>query len=723
MDQADFEELIASKPLPVYRKARSACDVCRARKQQCDFRPEGCSRCRDSGIQCEYTGITNTRVKTEALSTENSGTEGSGSVLPALPSDVRKSQDRRKSSGTRAYSSTVVSGSISGADSGLEQSSPESREGLIGGGTRQSEGSFVVVTAEGNAGTDLGLALIPVAAGPTYFRQFAPLPDSDNLNLCLSLHFEEMENVILPNVSTARLSSRAVIRTIGVGQGGTSLLLSSILLLSPQINLLSGSALPSTEGWEKSFFPWVKAELYALLASAEPRRFSVEDCSALFNLAIWAMFRGLVSLRRQILILLTRACSDLLQETARQGNTPPTSSRDAWLSYWELQRTYIAVLTFLWRQTEWTMDIYGNHEFDIDRLLSRPAAPTANVWAEALRNPHFNPSQQPRRPLHSHVLAFLKYPSNYPRRQALLQFYGPLIFETRGSIQFVTIILRQRLDRFLVACQLAGLESPADLQTEVATYLEPETYKALLAQRDELDATILQIAESFPPDANKALEEGDAPALINFIARDTGSTVYAFNCAPQCGTLRMMRLELYTSFGILFTKPDANMELASYKLADEILAAGPVSGRLLEEALLYTRFLQSWMLFNPTLNHHTITSIPLIFRTFFLHLSFRKKFMSMGQTAAAHQQVLADVDYNFAVCLDVLRRYAVKSAWLSNIYDLALKMASEIQITDKDVEKVTWKTEMVDDEETLWGAEAAPPQLDGFVTLYSNSSM
>lgn len=141
--------------------------------------------------------------------------------------------------------------------------------------------------------------------------------------------------------------------------------------------------------------------------------------------------------------------------------------------------------------------------------------------------------------------------------------------------------------------------------------------------------------------------------------------------------------------------------------------------------MIYTRFLENWVRLNPTLKHHSITNINVTFRTFCLHASFRHKFMralnsGTSMPAALSETVLSHVDHDFDVCLDVLRRYAVKADFLNNLYNLAIKIAAAAVIDEKDLERATLKAVELVGEAPVVPGEHSWPAMQGFMAIYSN---
>lgn len=608
MDASEFRSRIEEKPMPSGRTQRTACRACRTHKKQCDLRAEGCSRCRSRGLDCSYAAeddqetaaaLAKARLPPPLTFTLRSRKAGAAAPRAADTSTIhsKRTLQRQPEPPSPGDSSSSSLGPISGSSESPDDNTPK----LNGGSAslpgednavaddivehvptqqQQQASSFEFVGAEELEGSEEDISNYQLAPH-TFINGFPALPGADIVNFYVDSYFSEVE-MALPNVSAGSLFAASATRA----RRPSNLLLTSILLVGPHLHEFQVANPVTGVGqlvWDSALFPRIQAELPALLDQSNTRELTVDDCSALINLAVWSMFRGLNGLRKQFMHLVAVAMRQLLQKCSEAGNKPPTHSRQAWLDYWEPQRALISTLVLLWRESEWVMDIHGNPDFDL-RLMDRPAPPYPIEWETANTDPNFHPASLPEPPMISDAFSFLKYKSTDPRRAVLLQLASPKLLDVRFGVNFLSIIMRQRVDRFLAACHLAGIQSPAQLPLEDSPDLDP-IQRTLIAQRGELDATLLQTKAAFPPAAAKAIEEADAAALVNLMNDNKAPFMFGFNYAPNWYALRMLRVDLYTSFGTMFTLPGVNLELEFENLAREF-AGGPLYLELLEEVSL-----------------------------------------------------------------------------------------------------------------------------------------
>lgn len=671
---ASFEASIKQAPLKSLKVQPEACRRCRSNKKFCNMRPSGCERCAERGLICDYSATTEAdRLRETSPTTSTSPKpikKARRTVTPLSPAG-------RSRSGSLSLSNVSSSSSFSFIGQSPDEASF----------TEVDSASSTDFLVSSNNNLSTGLALVPIeAAVPVSLSPFPMLPLPEDINLFVSEYFSEVE-LVLPMLSKTR------------ARMPSDLLLSSMLLAAPHLSprpnpsINSSFSISSKRTWDMALFPRAKAEMLALLDRG-PAHFTVQDCTAIVNLATWAMFRGLTNLRQQFMWLLILGSKVMSEICARAGPEPPVDSKEAWISYWEKQRCCNSMLILLWRQAEWALNPHGNPEFDL-RILDRPAPPMPQVW-EAVQNTDpllFDPATLPKTVMLSEVVAFLKHPATDPHRMPLLHRATSMLIDVRFAINWLTIVLRNRVDKFLAACLGAGLSTPAQLPSFNSPALDPAV-QALIAMRTELDVTLLQIKAGFPPVIKQALEEGDALTVVTTIGNAAGAPRLGFNYAPLWTAIGMLRLELFSSFGNLFTAaspPSRNMEADCEKLASEF-PADPLHMGLLEEAIVFTRFLENWLLVNPSFEHHAGTNFNVIFRTCVLHASFRRKFL-LG-APKVHTEALAHVDHSFNVCLDVLRRYALKGPWASSIYNLAVKVANAADIDGGELGKATWRTQM-----------------------------
>ena len=127
-------------------------------------------------------------------------------------------------------------------------------------------------------------------------------------------------------------------------------------------------------------------------------------------------------------------------------------------------------------------------------------------------------------------MSFLLLDSVDPRRQPALTNLTLSIVNTRLQTSWLYIYMRNRVDRFLSACEGAGLLSPAQLPPLGSSMVnENPMIQNLLYERYRLNTDLCQISASFPTEIREALFHGSASALIAAYLPASGSSVHTFN--------------------------------------------------------------------------------------------------------------------------------------------------------------------------------------------------
>lgn len=452
-----------------------------------------------------------------------------------------------------------------------------------------------------------------------------------------------------------------------------SLFLSSVVLLTPHLMAKGTQTTPDLEArtlWDNNFFDRARSELLAFLALPDWRnKVAREDVAAVLNLVLWSDLAGLSQLRGQLLEVMDSVFNALLANMeVRLWQTPPVESHNNWFLYWELCRLAHNRLVANW--------IWNQSPIELNQLAI-PLLPMPGVW-QAIQSADFEPSLMPRPFLASDVLSFLDFDSADPRRHAMLANFGGLLVSLRNLPLLVYAILRDRVDRFHRRCQVSGFLNLA---------LVPENQHDLLKERNELDATINQIRASFSPEILQAVKGGNARPIIDALTKASGASNYGYIHSLFLAALGMLRLELCTGLVSHVQLSDSDEIQSLESLAEEYQE--PAKTFLLEEAVLYTRFLESWSSAAPEDLVLVLADSAPVFKLLRLHIGFYAKFKASIQQGSISQfsltydpvtslDLLEQLRGDVTVCVRVLRRFAKWGARHAEIYANAVRLVSLI---------------------------------------------
>jgi hypothetical protein len=447
----------------------------------------------------------------------------------------------------------------------------------------------------------------------------------------------------------------------------SSLLIATILLFGPRCeNQVTFRPLLAKEGVRATL---AKSELTALL-DHRTRTIAVQDIVAVLNLALWAHFGGQLKLASQLLQLSITMWNRSGFKFAAK-NVPLFKSRDEWLEYWERWRLQEVLCRLPWINVLYLRDLVNPAILDMDQL-DFPANPCNRVWKAMLEVEFLLPPLSTPPTLLDGV-RFLQFPSTSLLRQLHATKFTTMVMQYDKIVNWTLLILRNRVDLFLADCLRAGVASPALLPLEDNIWLYPQI-RALLRQREELDATLLQTRAAFPDPVDAALRSSDASALLNVLEASFGFQI-AFSMCMFFPSIPMLRLELYTGLGVYMT-PGSDMLGDAQYLADPFSAGGPPYTELLAEAASYTRLLEGWISKNPTLEGHASAHSPLVFRTTCLHAALKRRLDRASETMeGGMHEIRASIDRDCRICLVVLGAYAAKFSFLVPQYRLACKIA------------------------------------------------
>jgi hypothetical protein len=318
---------------------------------------------------------------------------------------------------------------------------------------------------------------------------------------------------------------------------------------------------------------------------------SISDIVAIINLALWAYFIGQQSLAMQLMKI---ACGtwEKCDFAVDQDQIPRNASNRDLLHYWERWRVQEVLVRLPWTASAAVRNVISPPVFDIAKLAF-PATPPPRIW-NLIQNSDVDSASLGRSPLFLDGVRFLQYSSDDPRRITHLAKFTSMVTCYVRLIYFTHQLLRNRVDSFIAACLKAGISNPAmlPLREDGDASITPQI-RALLAQREELDATLLQTRAAYPEPVDGALKAGDAIALLRILEEELGSKELAFNMCMLFPSIPMLCLELYTGLGGYMT-PGTDLVADAEYLADPF-SGGQLHSDLLAEAVSNTRLLEGWV--------------------------------------------------------------------------------------------------------------------------------
>lgn len=429
----------------------------------------------------------------------------------------------------------------------------------------------------------------------------------------------------------------------------TSLLVSSIMLLVPNGMRAVGLQAPTHwKNWDRPMFARTAAEAAALLASGRKTR--VEDIAALLNIHIWGIVSGMSRLAGQMLSIVqslaqrdghldapsgnwstvaARYLSPILQHGILESEKR-TLLRNHWIDHHVRLRLSHLILELGQLHSSWARR-EPPPKFDFS-ILKRHAHPMPRVWQLSF-DPEFDPRLVEDEPEISEALEFLIDQRVSPNPEIL----GRRLAGTRLQLLWTTILLRNKLDRYLAAVD-AGVPN-------------------LEIKRLSIANELAIICSSFPPAIRRALIDGSASALLAAYAPYSGNPVHTFNTVVLFLVLDFMQVELHTSAAAYFalcedgTTSLADLQTARGRLADDFASGGSRTAVLLAQCVAATRVLEGLSKISTIFLSHA--AYTLAFRLGCLHAALLARVYASG----VRNVVTRDMEHDIAVCVNLLRSY------------------------------------------------------------------
>lgn len=560
----------------------------------------------------------------------------------------------------------------------------------------------------------------------------ACLPPLDVINAFITFYFDYMDE-IMQLLHRGRANSTA-------GKPMSRLLLISILLFVPHLepghfsNKIESGNLDT---WDRRWFSAAQDELLALLAascspSASPTLLDVGDAGALFNLSMWAFLRGHHSLSRQLLAAEKRClvALGLVDSNGRAVPEPPWTDlveqalgpdwlqsdlqpwqraqlRKLWIGYWESCRvtwTFFTVAQELGELRVSTSSRAVGASFEPIR-----PTPIMDLWKLSFKE-SFDARSHPPHAIHAppllrDLVGWIQEPVGSPSRIVSLAVLPNWMSQYRGFNEMMFIIFRTRIDEFLNGCRNAGLESPGLLDSP--PYVGGSAFgnhalglQRLRRMRAHIDSNLLAVREALGHEILSAFAQGDARRMVEVLVAmpvNAGGYWVAWNRVLNIAALLLLRIELYTSFGVFLSpnvsRTDESAVDQGKLLAKELAAGDEPLGTILQDIMNFTRLLDSWFEMNPSLWYRSWRRVGVVLRVCVLHISIHGLIREnqSGVTVAGNhqQQALHTIAQSVETCLKVLEAHARKAWWCNPAFKLADSLWKNRQVSVREVEEAT----------------------------------
>lgn len=698
-------------PLPTI-----ACERCRSVKRTCDFESEVCSRCAKAGHTC---------IRREA---KKRGPKGPWKLKDAKPVKGRSRRVKKESpeprsleSATSIASPSSISGSLSLRDGfGVDEGSPDIRSAsstslaLVGTGFERNLAPWSPAeTSQQFAmhnyyqfGPAVGLAeqffedyasMTPSHPPPARpLALFPVLPTADSLFTnhfyeAVVLYFNAME-VPYPMLHQGRFLSSAT---------HSSLLVGSMFLVLPKALKVANSPIPQHfAAAERGLSMRVAAEASALLASGQ--RTTVEDIAALVNIRMWLILSGLAKQAGQLFSVIEAlmfrdshfAPRLTWEQLALQTLSSPMAAdlpdeakrsllRALWIDYFVGARVANTVMALKFLMASWNRGQASPAPVNIAALVW-PSHPMPKYWL-ASQDPTFDPRTVPSEPLIGPSLSCFLLDTRDPRRRPAIAGLAANLVRVRMLLPWTYVYLRNRIDRFLSACEQAGFASPGHLPRHISgdsgMGAWPPQVVALINERDLLDVDLSDLTAFLPDAINRALRDGSASELYDAYFAYSGAPVHSFNSITIFLLLISLRMELHTSLGVYPEMiPTASgggeataldVQRASDNLADEFAACAGDFPEFLRMVISCTRILEELSRLNQAFIRHTI--YLLTFRLAFLHGALLRR-VKEADAGAVASGIIASIEHDVSICLRLLERYAHGQPVGASMLNLARKL-------------------------------------------------
>lgn len=295
-----------------------------------------------------------------------------------------------------------------------------------------------------------------------------------------------------------------------------------------------------------------------------------------------------------------------------------------------------------------------------------------NVWDVLSARADFEPEQHPPSDLMiTDYTAWIKLEPEDPERKRGLAKLMPV----RGLVTTTVVFwaLREEVDAFLETLKGMGL-SPTTLPAPTTA-----EFAQLHRTLAKLRRTIVDCLTILPENYRTAEERGQASEIAEQFFVESGHPGYCYLSVLNIIQLRVLRLDLDTSFGVL---PVAEMR----KIADEWWLGERFSASL-TDAILYTRNLEDIIAKNPMLDHCGIGYVQTPFRVGCVHLAILNRYRELASEAAqtdpsgaeaAYRTLIEDSAHDVSTCLTWLGIMADRwGAWIRELHRVFRRMVSE----------------------------------------------
>lgn len=718
--------------------ASRACETCISIKAKCELLPgrdpPKCRRCVRRNEKCEFTAPQRRgpkgRRKQENRSTSEREGQGRASWLePAETPDAGSSRGSTDVTGSAAaFLLPVLPTAVGGEGFGPYM--------MIAAGQMPVQ---ELATPQQPA---IGFIQSSALGLPVMVNELAPLPDQNVINFCLLTVAEAVEWRV------------PILHPSKILRGGpiSNLLLCTILISAPSSSWVSIPGLDTPERlkqWERNLYHRIKAEVLALLC-AGPAQFTYEAVAALMMLRSFTNTKGMGKLADEFrrlghhvarsggLIMeeevlsvdhipsWQEAASTELSPLLAMPPSPPVLDvlRTHWIEYWSKQRAVTWFIDLRLRNQDVHRDLRDIVFLPL-KALDRPALPGMATWIAA-SHPSFDPRLVSPSPNLKDLLEFVDMELDDPRYPLALARLSQELLHVHALPFWLHLVLRNRVDMFLIACRKAGLDTPAELNqyiesTNVET-VAPEL-RALIDIRLYLEEVLRRVCDILPPQIKVALATGSAELIVS--AYPPGTDVnQILNELPQFPLLLLLKLDLCTSLGFVFevTTLSTNRETVMH-IGDMLFHELVASPDMFKDVVNATRILDEWRHLHP-LNHFKSQQNTLAARLACIHLMVTMSLRNMARAepdAPGILSVLQESENFLELAFHVMKLWGERGKRNLALYLFFKKIVDEgvLDVTTLEKsQKVEWAPEAEGELEEIGPENATRVKLRDIMAAY-----